>query len=150
MKNRRGTWECSSSREIISSVEKNFSRETRKDPFRFRLSIPTLNWKDVLKELDHLAFMVRDRQGFLLLITALRRALPVEQFVDQLYARWTHLEGQPIVLVGPIDPLSRDLLFGRLSNSQCGDRMSKISPRRFERCLAVAIVKSDRIVVENC
>ena len=53
-----------------------------------------MNWKDVVKELDHPEFMVRDRQAFVLLVTALRRALPTEQYIDLLYGRWTNVEGQ--------------------------------------------------------
>ena len=38
--------------------------------------------------------MVRDRQALILLVTALRRALPTEQYIDLLYARWNNAEGQ--------------------------------------------------------
>jgi hypothetical protein len=53
-----------------------------------------VNWKDVVKELDHSGFMVRDRQALVLLMTALRRALPTELYIDLLYARWHNVEGQ--------------------------------------------------------
>ena len=47
-----------------------------------------------MKELDHPGFMVRDRQALVLLVTALRRALPTEQYIDLLYGRWNNAEGQ--------------------------------------------------------
>jgi hypothetical protein len=53
-----------------------------------------MNWKDVVKELDHPGFMLRDRPGFVLLITGLRRALPTEQYIELLYGRWMNVEGQ--------------------------------------------------------
>lgn len=56
--------------------------------------IPAVNWKDVVKELDHPGFMVRDRQALVLLLTALRRALPTEQYIDLIYGRWNNVEGQ--------------------------------------------------------
>lgn len=53
-----------------------------------------MNWKDVVKELDHPGFMLRDRPGFVLLITGLRRALPTDQYIELLYGRWMNVEGQ--------------------------------------------------------
>lgn len=53
-----------------------------------------MNWKDVVKELDHSEFIVRDRQGLVLLVTALRQALPTELYIDLLYGRWENVEGQ--------------------------------------------------------
>jgi hypothetical protein len=47
-----------------------------------------------VKEFDHPGFLVRDRQALVLLVTALRRALPTEQYIDLLYGRWTNVEGQ--------------------------------------------------------
>jgi hypothetical protein len=48
----------------------------------------------VVKEFDHPGFLVRDRQALILLMTALRRALPTEQYIDLLYGRWNNAEGQ--------------------------------------------------------
>ena len=48
----------------------------------------------MVKELDHPGFMVRDRQALLLLVTALRRALTTESYIDLLYGRWNNAEGQ--------------------------------------------------------
>ncbi|CAF4333489.1 unnamed protein product, partial [Adineta steineri] len=62
--------------------------------FLLRIYVPTVNWKDVVKELDHPGFLVRDRPALILLITALRRALPTEQYIDLLYGRWNNVEGQ--------------------------------------------------------
>jgi CCR4-NOT transcription complex subunit 1 len=56
--------------------------------------VPTVNWKDVVKELDHPGFIVRDRQALVLLVTALRRAIPTEIYIDLLYSRWQNVEGQ--------------------------------------------------------
>jgi hypothetical protein len=48
----------------------------------------------VVKEFDHPGFLVRDRQALILLMTALRRAIPTEQYIDLLYGRWNNVEGQ--------------------------------------------------------
>ncbi len=48
----------------------------------------------MVKEFDHPGFLVRDRQALILLMTALRRALPTEQYIDLLYGRWNNVEGQ--------------------------------------------------------
>lgn len=56
--------------------------------------VPTTNWKDVVKELDHPGFFVRDRQALVLLTTGLRRAIPAELYIDLLYNRWNNTEGQ--------------------------------------------------------
>lgn len=53
-----------------------------------------MNWKEVVKELDHPEFLVRDRQGLVLLVTALRRALSTELYIDLLYGSWKNVEGQ--------------------------------------------------------
>ncbi len=58
--------------------------------------MPTVNWKDVVKELDHPGFVVRDQQVLVLLVTALRRALPTAMYIDLLYGRWHNVEGQVI------------------------------------------------------
>lgn len=47
-----------------------------------------------MKELDHQDFLIPDREGFVLLVTALNRALPTEQYVDILYSRWNNIDGQ--------------------------------------------------------
>ncbi|CAF1576548.1 unnamed protein product, partial [Adineta ricciae] len=64
--------------------------------------IPTMNWKHVVKELDHAGFFVRDRQGLILLIAALRRAIRTELYIDLLYSPWQNLEGQLSWLVQAI------------------------------------------------
>ena len=58
------------------------------------VKIPTMNWKHVVKELDHTGFFVRDRQALNLLIVALRRVIPTELYIDLLYSLWQNLEGQ--------------------------------------------------------
>ena len=63
----------------LGTNEKNASSTWNVDTFVIAVNdlVPTVNWKDVVKELDHPGFMVRDRQALVLLVTALRRALPV-------------------------------------------------------------------------
>jgi hypothetical protein len=56
--------------------------------------VPTVNWKDVVKELDQPGFIVRDRQALVLLVSGLRRALPTELYIDLLYGQWHNVEGQ--------------------------------------------------------
>lgn len=61
---------------------------------------PNLQWNSVIIELDHSEFAVKERQGLILLITALRLGLQNLGFhpetfpIDQLYRRWTNIEGQ--------------------------------------------------------
>ena len=38
---------------------------------------PTLNWREIVSDLDHPGFIVRDRQGLILLVNALQRGLQV-------------------------------------------------------------------------
>lgn len=63
----------------------------------------------MVKELDHPGFMVRDRQALVLLVTALRRALPTEQYIDLLYGRWNNAEGQ-VRMIGERRSLSLSLI----------------------------------------
>lgn len=62
--------------------------------------VPNLQWNNVLTELDHPDFVVKDRQGLIILISALRLGLQNSGFhpdnfpVDQFYRRWANYEGQ--------------------------------------------------------
>lgn len=62
--------------------------------------VPNLQWNNVIIELDHQEFIIKDRVGLLLLITALRMGLQNLGFhpetfpIDQLYRRWKNVEGQ--------------------------------------------------------
>ena len=38
---------------------------------------PTLHWKEIIYDLDHPGFAVKDRQGLILLVGALKRGLQV-------------------------------------------------------------------------
>ncbi|CAF0830698.1 unnamed protein product [Rotaria sordida] len=82
--------------EMITNNDKNSSQTWNVDTFVIAINdlVPTVNWKDVVKEFDHPGFLVRDRQALILLVTALRRALPPEQYIDLLYGRWNNVEGQ--------------------------------------------------------
>jgi CCR4-NOT transcription complex subunit 1 len=59
-----------------------------------------LSWKDIILELDHTEFVVKDRQGLNLLFTALRLGLQNHGFhpemfpVDLLYMHWKNADGQ--------------------------------------------------------
>lgn len=61
---------------------------------------PNLPWNTVITELDHPDFILKDRHGLLLLITALRLGLQNLGFhpetfpIDHLYRRWKNIEGQ--------------------------------------------------------
>ncbi|KAK4872711.1 hypothetical protein RN001_014740 [Aquatica leii] len=61
---------------------------------------PTLQWSSVMVELDHPDFVIKDRQGLIMLISALRLGLKNVGFhpetfpVDHLYRRWTNVDGQ--------------------------------------------------------
>lgn len=64
------------------------------------LQVPNLQWNDVILELDHADFLVKDRQGLSLLFTALRLGLQGHGFhsdrfpVDLLYRHWKHADSQ--------------------------------------------------------
>uniref|UniRef100_A0A8D9AYG7 CCR4-NOT transcription complex subunit 1 n=1 Tax=Cacopsylla melanoneura TaxID=428564 RepID=A0A8D9AYG7_9HEMI len=61
---------------------------------------PNLSWHDVLRELDHAEFIIKDRAGFSLLFTALRLGLQSQGFhpdqfpVELIYRHWKHAESQ--------------------------------------------------------
>lgn len=61
---------------------------------------PGLQWNNVISELDHPEFLIKDRQGLILLINALRLGLQSSGFhpetfpIDHFYRRWTNVEGQ--------------------------------------------------------
>ena len=66
----------------------------------FFFQVPNLSWKDVIVELDHAEFIVKDRQGLNLLFTGLRLGLQNQVFhpemfpVDIIYRHWKNGEGQ--------------------------------------------------------
>ncbi|CAF5180787.1 unnamed protein product, partial [Rotaria magnacalcarata] len=82
--------------EMIANSDKSSTPTWNVDTFVIAINdlVPTVNWKDVVKEFDHAGFLVRDRQALILLVTALRRALPPEQYIDLLYGRWNNVDGQ--------------------------------------------------------
>jgi CCR4-NOT transcription complex subunit 1 len=59
-----------------------------------------LPWKDIVVELDHTEFVVKDRQGLNLLFTGLTLGLQSHGFhsemfpVDLLYRHWKNADGQ--------------------------------------------------------
>lgn len=61
---------------------------------------PSLCWSDVIKELDHAEFIIKDRQGLSLLFTAIHlgrklQPFPQEKFpVELIYQHWKHAESQ--------------------------------------------------------
>lgn len=55
---------------------------------------PSLNWRDVVKHMDHPGFYVANRAGLVLLTRALKRALHDNFPVDDLYRMWSNTEGQ--------------------------------------------------------
>lgn len=61
---------------------------------------PNLPWSNVILELDHQEFLVKDRPGLVILMTALRLGLQNLGFhpdtfpIDHLYRRWKNIEGQ--------------------------------------------------------
>ncbi|KAK9891930.1 hypothetical protein WA026_017413 [Henosepilachna vigintioctopunctata] len=57
-------------------------------------------WSNVVSELDHPDFLIKDRQGLIILISALRQGLQSLGFhpdtfpIDHFYRRWNNVEGQ--------------------------------------------------------
>lgn len=63
----------------------------------------TLHWKEIIYELDHSEFLVKDRQGLILLIKALELGFQVQGFrgpfpVDMFYRQWKYSDGQVSLL----------------------------------------------------
>ena len=63
----------------------------------------TLHWKEIIYELDHPGFLVKDRQGLILLIKALKLGFQVQGFqgpfpVDMFYRQWKNSDGQVSLL----------------------------------------------------
>ncbi|XP_019755712.2 CCR4-NOT transcription complex subunit 1 isoform X2 [Dendroctonus ponderosae] len=61
---------------------------------------PSLQWNNVVSELDHPEFVIKDRQGLCILISVLRQGFQSLGFhpdttfpVDQFYKRWINVEG---------------------------------------------------------
>ena len=59
----------------------------------------TLNWKEIIYELDHTGFCVKDRAGLILLMKALKLGLQTQGFqglfpMDLFYRHWKNTEGQ--------------------------------------------------------
>ncbi len=66
---------------------------------------PTLHWKEIIYDLDHPGFVVKDRQGLILLVKALKLGLQVQGFmgpfpVDMFYRPWKNTEGQVLQHLG--------------------------------------------------
>uniref|UniRef100_T1ISW7 CCR4-NOT transcription complex subunit 1 n=1 Tax=Strigamia maritima TaxID=126957 RepID=T1ISW7_STRMM len=58
-------------------------------------TVGALNWKEVILELDHHGFIIKDRQGLHVLTQALLKGLNHETFPIELYYRhWKNTEGQ--------------------------------------------------------
>ena len=63
----------------------------------------TLHWKEIIYELDHPGFLVKDRHGLILLIKALQLGFQVQGFngpfpVDMFYRQWKNSDGQVSLL----------------------------------------------------
>lgn len=64
--------------------------------------VPNLQWTEVLMELDHADFIVKDRQGLTIVINALRLGIQTSSvsfhwdkfFTDQVYKPWKHPDSQ--------------------------------------------------------
>mgnify|MGYP007048722634 CR=1 FL=1 len=59
----------------------------------------TLNWKEIIYELDHNGFCVKDRAGLVLLMKALKLGLATQGYqgsfpIDLFYRHWRNTEGQ--------------------------------------------------------
>ena len=59
----------------------------------------TLNWKEIIYELDHPGFGIKDRAGLLLLMKALKLGLATQGYqgsfpIDLFYRHWRNIEGQ--------------------------------------------------------
>ncbi|XP_066906424.1 CCR4-NOT transcription complex subunit 1 isoform X2 [Halyomorpha halys] len=61
---------------------------------------PKINWGDVLLELDHTEFLIKDRQGLYLIISAIKTGLQNQAFfpdrfpVEHIYRHWKNTEAQ--------------------------------------------------------
>ncbi|XP_067012333.2 CCR4-NOT transcription complex subunit 1 isoform X3 [Anabrus simplex] len=92
------------------SKEKNNSNQESGHPTTWNIEVfvqtvkelcSNLAWNEVVVELDHPEFVVKDRQGLNLLLTALRLGLQNQgfhpemfPFVDVIYHHWKNVEGQ--------------------------------------------------------
>lgn len=61
----------------------------------FYFQCPYLNWTEIIAELDQPGFVVRDREGLILLMKALLRGLRDTIFpIALLYRPWANKDGQ--------------------------------------------------------
>jgi len=54
----------------------------------------TLNWKEIIYELDHPGFCVKDRAGLILLMKALKLGLQTQGLQGLFYRHWKNTECQ--------------------------------------------------------
>ena len=103
---------------------------------------PNLHWKEIIYELDHPGFIVRDRQGLILLIKALKLGFQVQGFqtpfpVDMFYRSWKHSEGQ-VSLIQEILKNSDVFNFAEHRHHAVAVEVLKVQPelvRRSLKCL---------------
>ena len=63
--------------------------------FAIIYQVPQLNWREVVRELDHKGFAINSKAGLRLVVQALLRGLAREPFpIDCLYKPWQNTEGQ--------------------------------------------------------
>lgn len=76
-----------------------------------------MSWSDVIKELDHSDFIIKDRQGLILLFTALRLGLKAQGYhadnfpVELFYRHWSNSEAQVMFFYFKLNNLCNFLNF---------------------------------------
>ena len=64
---------------------------------------PNLQWKDVVKELDHPEFLIKDKSALRLVINGVKRAIRADQFpIEHVYRTWSNPEGQLSLIIHSI------------------------------------------------
>lgn len=56
--------------------------------------VPSLSWKDVIRDLDNPDFFIKDKSSLRLLVQALKKVLKEPFPIDYLYRVWKNTEGQ--------------------------------------------------------
>ena len=102
---------------------------------------PNLHWKEIIYELDHPGFIVRDRQGLILLIKALKLGFQVQGFqtpfpVDMFYRSWKHSEGQ-VSLIQEILKNSDVFNFAEHRHHAVAVEVLKVQPELVRRSLKI-------------
>lgn len=91
-----------------------------------------MSWLDVIKELDHTDFLIKDRHGLVLLFTALRFGLKAQGYhtdnfpVEMIYRHWANFESQVMFYNLTFETIFINLNFCFILDVSCTNYITKL------------------------